>query len=40
MASPRPYLDAPLVRREGETVQRAMIWEAWRKIRVIRRAAA
>jgi hypothetical protein len=28
------------LRREGETVEREADWEAWRKVRVIRRAAA
>ena len=28
------------LRREGETVQHEAVWEAWRKLRVIRRAAA
>jgi hypothetical protein len=26
--------------REGETVQQEVVWEAWRKVRVVRRAAA
>lgn len=25
--------------REGETVQREAVWEAWRRVRVVRRAA-
>ncbi len=28
------------VRREGETVQREAVWEAWRKVRVVRSSAA
>jgi hypothetical protein len=28
------------LRREGETVQREAVWEAWRRVRVVRRAAA
>lgn len=28
------------VRREGETVQHEVLWDAWRKVKVIRRAAA
>jgi len=28
------------IRHEGETVQRAMVWDTWRKVRVVRRAAA
>lgn len=28
------------LRREGATVKNEMIWEAWRKVRVVRRAAA
>lgn len=28
------------IRREDETVQRQGVWEAWRKVRVIRRTAA
>jgi hypothetical protein len=28
------------IRRDGETVQRAMVWDAWRKVRVVRRTAA
>jgi hypothetical protein len=27
------------VRHEGETVQREGVWEAWRKVRVVRRVA-
>ena len=27
------------VRREGETAQHEAVWEAWRKIRLIQRAA-
>jgi hypothetical protein len=27
------------LRREGETVQHEAVWEAWRRVRVIRRAA-
>jgi hypothetical protein len=26
--------------REGETVQHEAVWEAWRRVRVVRRAAA
>ena len=29
-----------LVRREGDTVQREAVWEAWRKVRVVKRVAA
>jgi hypothetical protein len=29
-----------MVRREGETIPREAYWEAWRKVRVVRRAAA
>jgi hypothetical protein len=25
--------------REGESVQRAMVWDAWRKVRVVRKSA-
>ncbi len=28
------------LRREGETVQREALWEAWRKVRIVKRAAA
>jgi hypothetical protein len=28
------------IRRDGETVQRHTVWDVWRKVRVIRRAAA
>ena len=28
------------VRREGDTVQREAVWEAWRKVRVVRASAA
>jgi hypothetical protein len=28
------------VRRDGETMQRETVWEAWRKVRVLRRTAA
>ncbi len=28
------------LRREGETVQREALWEAWRKVRVVKSAAA
>jgi hypothetical protein len=27
------------LRREGETVQREAVWEAWRTVRVVRRVA-
>jgi hypothetical protein len=28
------------LRRDGETVQHEAIWEAWRRVRVVRRVAA
>jgi hypothetical protein len=28
------------IRREGETVQREVVWEAWRKVRVVKKPAA
>jgi hypothetical protein len=28
------------LRRQGETVQREAVWEAWRRLRVVRKVAA
>ena len=39
-AGPAGKTTGAWIRREDETVQRAMVWDAWRKVRVIRRAAA
>jgi hypothetical protein len=39
-AGPAGKTTGAWIRREGETVQRAMVWEAWRKVRVVRRVAA
>jgi hypothetical protein len=39
-AGPAGKTTGAWVRREGETIQRETIWEAWRKVQVVRRTAA
>jgi hypothetical protein len=39
-AGPAGKTTGAWVRREGETAHRAMVWEAWRKVRVVRKSAA
>ena len=43
VASPRNSVGGKMthawVRSEGETVRREITWEAWRKVRVVQRAA-
>jgi hypothetical protein len=38
-AGPAGKTTGAWIRRDEETFQRQMVWEAWRKVRVIRRAA-